>query len=170
VLIKNQKDDMRKLFVLGMVVLSFFAAYHVQAADKVAPASKAVVEKTAAPQAETKTIFSFQKELGLTDKQVADIKTLTMSLKDSMTETTKQITALRQDLNKMVIGKEDIKKIRAVLQKVANIQVDNTCRDLEVSRKVEAVLTPVQWSQWKDIQEKTKAEAKAEQAVPAAKE
>lgn len=161
---------MQKLLVGVMLVLGLSWIGYAQAADKVAPPAVPVVANVP-QQSEVKTIFSFQKELGLTDKQIADIKALTLGLKDSLTAKTQEILALRQNLKKMVAAKEDIKKIRVVLKKVADIQVDNTCRDLEVSRKVEAVLTPAQWSQWKAIQEKTRAEGmpKAASAQPAVK-
>ncbi len=145
-----------------MTVLGLSMAGYALAVEPVVPAAAAPV----AQPAEGKTIFSFQKELGLTDKQVTDIKTLTGGLKDALLAKTQQITILRQDLNKMVSEREEIKKIRAQLQKIADIQVDNTCRDLEVSRKVEAVLSAEQWKQWKGIQEKTRAEVQAKAVVP----
>ena len=49
-----------------------------------------------------KTIFDYQKELGLSDKQVTDIKALMGDLQKTLTDKTKDLTALRQDLADML--------------------------------------------------------------------
>ncbi|MBF0593416.1 MAG: hypothetical protein HQL22_00455 [Candidatus Omnitrophica bacterium] len=140
------------------------AAVPVAAAKAEVPTPAAAPVAAKMQQEEPKTIFSFQKELGLSDKQVTDLKAITDEMKKGLTDKSQEIMSLREDLNKMITAREDIAKIRKGLQRIADIQVDNTCMDLETSRKVEAILTVDQWSKWKSIQEAARAEAQMMQA------
>lgn len=112
------------------------------------------------------TIFSFQKELGLSDKQVEGLKALMNDLTENAAAKNQELAKLHQDLAKMLQNKEDIKKVRGQLQKIANMQVDNSVHNIEVTRKAEAILTPDQWKQWKTIQINAQ---NAPAAVPATK-
>lgn len=52
----------------------------------------------------------------------------------------------------MINKKENLKKIRKQLEKMARIQVDASYFDIKTARKVEDVLTPEQLAEWKAIQ------------------
>ena len=124
---------------------------------------------TDATKVAAKTIFDYQKTLGLSDQQITDIKALMSDLKKTLSEKAKDMAAMRQTLADMIKNKEDIKVIRKHLEKIAAMQVDNSCLDIETSRKVEAVLTPAQLAKWKDIQAKAVEEAVARAKAKAAK-
>jgi hypothetical protein len=125
---------------------------------------------TDASQAAAKTIFDYQKDLKLSDKQVADIKALMSDLQKALADKAKDMKEMRQALVYMIKNKEDMKGIRKQLEKIAMMQVDNSCLDIETSRKVESVLTSDQWTKWKDIQIKAVEEAAAKAKARAAKQ
>ena len=125
---------------------------------------------TDASKAAAKTIFDYQKDLGLSDKQVTDIKALMSDLQKTLSDKAKEMLAMRQTLVDMMKNKEDMAVIRKQLEKIAQLQVDNSCLDIETSRKVEGILTKDQWTKWKDIQTKAVEEAVAKAKAKAAKQ
>ncbi len=134
---------MRKALLVAVLVLGLVAPVFAQSA---APAG---VEQP-------KTIVDFQKELGLTDKQAGDIKKLLSDLQVMMAAKVQEVTNLRQQLVDLINKKGDMKQIRQIFEKMAAIQVDVSCRDIEVSRQVDSVLTADQIAKWKDIQQKSR--------------
>jgi Spy/CpxP family protein refolding chaperone len=113
---------------------------------------KAVAPKPEQPKAEVRTIYEYQEELGLANKQVDDLKKILGDFQAYFTEKKKTLAALQEELGEMIKNKEDLKKIRIQLEKIAAIQVDASYFDIETSRKVEGVLTPKQLAKWKNIQ------------------
>lgn len=148
------------VFVFGFVPVTFTLA--AEKAKVEAPVA-ATVENAAA-----KTIFDFQKELGMTDQQVAEMKKLMDNFQKVLKDKGVELNALRQELAGMIQSKKEIPVIRKQLQKIANIQVDASCFDVETSRKVDAVMTPEQLAKWKSLQEALKAQMVSEQAATAA--
>ncbi len=144
------------VFVFGVMSISI-----AQAAEQAKP------QAVAAPSANAgaKTIFDYQKEIGMSDKQVEDMKGLMANFQKVLGEKSTELTALRQDLAKMIQDKKEIPAIRQQLQKIADIQVDASIFDVETSRKVDAVLTPDQMAKWKTLQDTFKKEALAAQAA-----
>ncbi len=135
-----------------------------------APVPDAVAE---AQKQEIKTIFSYKAELGLTDKQEADIRKLLIDLQNTFTEKAKKLNTLRQELAQMIKDRANLRTIRRKIEEIGKIQVENTYLDIESSRKIENTLTPEQLKKWQDIQketrEKMQAVAKAKSAASAAK-
>ena len=130
-------------------------------------------QQPAADQPAVKTIFDYQKEIGMSDKQVTDMKKLTTDLQATHNEKAKDLMALRNDLGEMIKTKQDIAVIKKQMQKIASLQVDNSCLDIQASRNIEAIMTQDQLAKWKDIQKKfmeelQAAQAKAQAAAPAA--
>lgn len=107
---------------------------------------------------ETKTIFSFKDQIGLSDKQVENIKALLADLQKNMMEKSKALNALRDQLSEMLQNKDAMKVIRSKLQQIADLQVEASYSDIEISRKVEDIMTPAQLKKWKDIQAKARDE------------
>ena len=135
-------------------------------------ASVSFAQQPAADQPVVKTIFDYQKEIGLTDKQVADMKKLATDLQNALNEKAKELMTLRNGLGEMITAKQDIAVIKKQMQKIANLQVDNSCLDIQASRNIEAVMSQDQLNKWKDIQKKfmedlQAAQAKAQAAAPA---
>ena len=100
-----------------------------------------------------------------------DLKNVMTDFQKKMTDFQKDMAVLRQDLADLIQKKADLKAIRKQAEKVAALQVNATCADVETSRKVEAALTSAQIDQWKQIQEKSRQEIqeqmKAAQAAAA---
>jgi hypothetical protein len=133
-------------------------------------------QSAADQQPAVKTIFDYQKEIGLSEKQGADMKKLAMDLQNTLNEKAKELMTLRNGLGEMIKAKEDIAVIKKQMQKIASLQVDNSCLDIQASRNIEAIMTKDQLNKWKDIQKKfmedlqaAQAKAQAAVAVPAKK-
>ena len=138
-------------------------------------AQDASASKPAQPEAGIRTIYQYKAELGLTDKQESDLKKVLGDFQIYFIEAQKTLAALQAELGDMITKKEDIKKIRKQLEKMAVTQVDASCFDIETSRKVEGIFTPEQWAKWKAIQadfqkkiQERAVEAQAKQAAAAA--
>lgn len=157
-----KKGIFAMMFVFGAMALPL-----AQAAEEVK--ADAVAAPAVAPA--VKTIFDYQKEIGMSDKQVEEMKGLMTNFQKVLGEKGAQLNALRQDLATMIKDKKDVPAIREQLQKIANLQVEASVFDVETSRKIDAVLTPAQTTKWKALQETFRKEAMAAQAAaaPAAK-
>jgi hypothetical protein len=127
-------------------------------------ASVSFAQQPAADQPVVKTIFDYQKEIGLSDKQVTDMKKLTTDLQNTLNEKAKELMTLRNDLGEMINTKKDIAMIKKQMQKIANLQVDNSCLDIQASRDIEVIMTQDQMNKWKEIQKKFMEELQAAQA------
>lgn len=103
-----------------------------------------------------KSIFAYEKELGLTQHQVQSLKDILSGFQDFLNDKVKEITNLRTTLNDMIAKQADIKAIRGVLEQMSRIQIDISCNDIETARKVPGVLMPSQFEKWKQIQEKAR--------------
>ena len=126
--------------------------------------SMSFAQQPATDQPAVKTIFDYQKEIGLSDKQAVDMKKLTTDLQATLNEKAKDLMTLRTDLGEMIRSKQDIAVIKKQMQKIANLQVDNSCLDIQASRNIEAVMTQDQLNKWKEIQKKFMEELQAAQA------
>jgi Spy/CpxP family protein refolding chaperone len=103
-------------------------------------------------EAQTKTIYQYKTELGLTDKQESDLKKILVDFQVYFTDKKKVLAALQKELGGMISKKEDMNKIRKQMEKMARAQVDASCYDIETARKVETILTPEQMAKWRTIQ------------------
>ena len=154
---------MRKLLkivfiaVVGMQLSTLSSFAETKAAK---PAQEA--QKQEAQKQEVKTIFNYKSELGLTDKQSEDMKTLVSKLQTTLNEKGKEISELRQGLSQMIKNKDALSIIRPQLKKIADLQVDISYSDIETARKIEGVLTPAQMKKWQDIQLSSLDKLKAE--------
>ncbi len=149
---------MRKAIVLA-TVLSLGFSLNCFAAKE--PAKPAAVNQTKESK-EAKTIFSFKDELSLSDKQIESIKSLLAELQSTMNEKAKSLNTLRQELSAMLKDRDSLKVIKVKLEQIADVQVDASYIDVDISRKVEDVLTSDQMKKWKDIQQKARDEAMKE--------
>ncbi|MFH0753962.1 MAG: hypothetical protein V2A70_05295 [Candidatus Omnitrophota bacterium] len=141
---------MKTWMLTGVLLIGVVST--VLAAD---PAVKTpAAEMSQAQKQGMKTIFDYQKEVGLTDKQVGDMQKIMNDLQTTLNDKAKDLTTMRQDLTAMINKKDEIKNIKALMQKIANLQVENSCMDIEASRKVEEIMKPDQINNWKEIQKK----------------
>ena len=162
------RSSVRTLSVV-MGMLAVFCVGNVMAQVPQQSVSSPAIQATPA----VKTVFDYQKELGLSDKQVADLKKVMTDFQTKMTDFQTKMTGLRQELANLIQKKADMKMIRRQAEKVSALQVDATCADIETSRTVETIMTLAQITQWKEIQDKSRQEmqeqmnaARAAQAAP----
>jgi Spy/CpxP family protein refolding chaperone len=143
---------MKKL--IALIIISLFCIQLVPAvsfaADKSAKPAKAATQEE--PKKEFKSIFDYKTQLGLTDKQVEDMKALVAKLQTMLNEKGKVLLDMRNDLAKMIRDRDALNNIKAQLRKVADLQIDISYSDIETARKIEGVLTPTQLKKWQDIQ------------------
>lgn len=99
-----------------------------------------------------KTIFSYQKELGLTDKQVENLKNTLADFQKFVAEQKKALVQLQKELSDMMNNNESLRLIRSKFEQISRIQVDVSCKDIETSRNIEGELTPTQLSKWRALQ------------------
>jgi predicted RNase H-like nuclease (RuvC/YqgF family) len=130
------------------------------AEDKSAKQSKPAAQET--QKKEVKTIFNYKTELGLSDKQVEDMKALVSKLQTTLNEKGKMLLDLRNDLAKMIREKDNLGTIKSQLKKIADLQVEISYMDIETARKIEGVLAPKQLKKWQDIQISSLDKVKAE--------
>ena len=112
------------------------------------------------PQAQTKTIFSFKSELGLTDDQEVKLKALLYDEQSFIDANNATLKTLGTALGKMIKDKADMQGIKNKLEEISQIQVKVSYRNIEDSRKVEMILSPDQLAKWKDIQKNFSSESK----------
>lgn len=114
----------------------------------------------ATPSAQ-KTIFDFQKELALTDQQVADIKKLLGDLARTLKVTQAKITVLNYEVEELIKAEGDLKVIKDKLEEEGNLRADARYADVTASRSINKVLSESQLAAWKDLQTKERAKAAA---------
>jgi len=144
-----------KKFVL-LVVLSLCFTFNVFAKDK-------DVDKVVAGgqnQQVIKTIFDYQNELGLSNKQIQNLKDKIADFQKYFTEQQKTLVGLQKELKQLFSDNASIRLIRSKLEQISRIQVDVSCRDIETSRNIERELTPAQLKKWKALQLEARKEAK----------
>ena len=106
-----------------------------------------------AQQKAGQSIFEYKKELALTDDQEKNLHDIITKLQSYLADRTKEIDGLRAELNKMIVDKADLYKIKAKLRAIAQIQADASYEDISSSRAIETELTATQLSKWHNIQE-----------------
>ncbi len=111
--------------------------------------------------AKVKTIFDYKQELALTDQQVATMKAALVELNESIKSGRTGLNQLEAEY-KALIAKEDITiaEARAKLQQIADSTVSLRLKDLEISRKITATLSPEQRIKWRSIQAQMRGQSK----------
>lgn len=141
---------------LGTAALFCAMAFSCSAQGLLNPEASANPNK----QEEVKTIFSFKSEIALTDEQENKIKALLYDEQSLLNGDTNTLKLMAADLSKLIEKKEDMAVIKSRLEDISRIQVGISCRNIEDSRKVEAILSPVQLKKWQDIQKAFSAQTK----------
>ncbi|MFA5336915.1 MAG: hypothetical protein WC330_01120 [Candidatus Omnitrophota bacterium] len=98
------------------------------------------------------SIFEFKQELSLTDKQEENLHKIVAKLQSTLVEKQKELKDLRVELNKMIVEKASLGKIRSKLQAIARIQADATYEDIASTRAIETELTAAQFTKWRSMQ------------------
>ena len=78
-----------------------------------------------AQQKAGQSIFEYKKELSLTDDQEKNLHDIITKLQSYLADRSKEIDGLRAELNKMIVDKADLYKIKAKLRAIAQILSDS---------------------------------------------
>jgi len=137
-------------------------AYSAEKSDKAAqkPAAAETPQPAASPQ--VKTIFSYAKELGLSDNQLQKLKDVVTGFRDKFVSLRQKLSDADKELSDMIKNDASLEQIKAKLQEIAEMQVDLRYSDIETSRKINSLLTADQLKKWRQIQEEAMAKEKAE--------
>lgn len=101
-----------------------------------------------------KNIFSFKKEIGMTDEQENKIKALIYDIQQSLGTNKSKLDTLTIELSRMIKNKESMRLIRKKLEEISKIQIESTYTDIEIGRKIEDVLSSDQLKKWNAIKER----------------
>jgi len=138
---------MKRAVLLVALVLCF--TFNVFAQDKGEAKQQVVI----------KTIFAYQKELSLSDKQVQNLKDTLAGFQKYLIEQKKVLVDLQKQLNEMISNATALKQIRKKLEEISRIQVDISYKDVETSRNIEGELSSAQLTKWKGLQLEARKEA-----------
>lgn len=135
---------MKKIFLALTLFLGLSASTWAAPAPAASPA-------TAAPQ-QIKTMWDYQKELGLSDKQISDLKAAVTDLEKSVRSQQERLKPLDAQLNDQISKEASLDQVRVTLQQIAAIQIEIRLADVSTSRKINSILTADQLKKWRDIQ------------------
>jgi Spy/CpxP family protein refolding chaperone len=113
----------------------------------------------AATPAPVKTMWDYQKDLGLTDSQIANIKQAVQDLEKTVRGQQERLKPLDTQLNEQIAKEASNEELRATLQQIAAVQIDIRLADVNTSRKINSILSAEQLKQWREIQKTARAAA-----------
>lgn len=124
----------------------------------VAPAMAQQPSASPSPK-QVPTIFSYEKELGLSADQVTKMKARLQALQTSVSASREKLGALQKEYATLV-GNEatPLTTIEAKLKEIAAVQVASQMEDLKASRDILAILTKDQLTKWRSIQAAARAQ------------
>ncbi|MBN9420439.1 MAG: periplasmic heavy metal sensor [Candidatus Eremiobacteraeota bacterium] len=106
-----------------------------------------------------KTLFDYKQELGLSDEQIANMKTFLTELNGSVKASRAQISKLETEYRALISSDSTTTgQARAKLTEIADATVVMRLKDLEISRKITNAMTPEQRGKWKSIQVQVRTE------------
>jgi len=113
-------------------------------------------------QGQAKTIFSYKRELDLTNKQEEKLKKLIADFQKYLTDTRKQLNQLQSELAEFMRTKASLWSIKSKIEKISRLQGEMAYTDIETARNVENVLTASQLAKWNKIQQDSRRTAAAQ--------
>ncbi len=130
------------------------------------PEAARLAEQQAAKKAdETPTIFSYQKEIGLSDEQVQRMKDRLNALNATMARNRELLAILEQQCNALLLNETaSLGTIEARLNEIAALLVASQMEDLRTSRDIMAMISSEQLSNWRSIQQAAQVGAHRDQA------
>jgi hypothetical protein len=120
-------------------------------------ASPAIMFAQSSPP--SRTMFDYQKELGLTSDQIAKIKGAVTALQAKLADYRNKEKILNADRQTEIVNNADIGQIRKTLHALADLQIEANLADIETSRAINSTLSPEQLKAWHDIQAKIQSQA-----------
>ena len=158
---------MKIVLAVTVFIVSLFSTLSIFAEESVMSSGQ---QQAAVSQEQpvVKTIFSYKKELKITDKQEKELIRLMTGLQDNLTKKRKEITELNSELANMINEKKSLKLIKRNIYNITRLQADALYADIEAARKIEDIFSKEQFASWKAIQAENQRElsqkAKEDQA------
>lgn len=134
---------MRAVTVLILVALSLLAS-----------------AQTPQPAKKSKTLVDYQSELGLSDRQVADVKRTLDLFKSEIKAYQSQLVETERSLAARIKAGAPIEEIKTDLRQSSDLRFQLRYLDVVTSRKVEAILSPDQMARWREIQQTKRGQAR----------
>jgi len=104
-----------------------------------------------AAQPERKTVLAYKDELKLTDAQVGKVKAILGEFDESSKATYGKAAEVDGEARKLLESNGDINEIGNKIKDSFALQAQLVINEIVAGRKIDAVLTPEQAKQWKDI-------------------
>jgi hypothetical protein len=112
------------------------------------------------PTAKIKTIWDYEKELGLTAAQSKIMKDALGGLQKQLVGLRQQLLEAERQLKSLIEEEAPIEPINAKLQQISQIQVQIRLADIQTSRKINEVMEAEQLDKWRNIQKQARQQAK----------
>lgn len=116
----------------------------------------------AAPPAQQRTLWSYDKELGLSAQQVSTLKAAVKYMADRLMTLRTQQNAQQKQLTEMIKQDVDAAQIRGKARLLLETELELRMLDIETAQKMKRALTPAQLAKWRTIQ----AQQRAAHAAP----
>ncbi len=108
----------------------------------------------------TKYLWDFKTELGLSNDQVAKLQGIYDENKKALQGLRANLETGKKESRKLIDQNADLSVIRTQLMANAKILVEVEMANIEKSRKIRQILTPLQLSKWFKIQEDVREKGK----------
>jgi Spy/CpxP family protein refolding chaperone len=153
------KKNLLVLFAMAALLVGgvWQAAFAAPKASK-APASPPAVsipESAVSPapeQQQVKTIWDYEKDLGLTQDQIQKMKDLFSKMQTQLADLNKKLEGAGQELKDMLTQGGNPDQIKAKLQEISNIRADINYIDIDTAQKINKTMSEKQLKDWREIQ------------------
>ena len=109
---------------------------------------------TAAPQNKTKTIFDFEKELGISADQLKKLKDSVNSFNTDIKDQNEKLKQANKELGDLVNSEASLDKIKEKLTQIGAIELNIRLTNVKLSRSVSEILSKDQMKKWREIQKR----------------
>jgi|GEM_PF-3163155 len=129
------------------------AAFAAPKASK-APASPPAVSAPAdsVGQQQVKTIWDYEKDLGLTQDQIKKMKDLFTNMQTQLADLNKKLEKAGQELKDLLSQGGTPEQIKTKLQEISNIRADINYIDIDTAQKINKTMSEKQLKDWREIQ------------------
>lgn len=101
------------------------------------------------------TIFDYKPDLLLTDQQEQEIRQILAGLARELDLQRARLTLATHELAELLKREAPLRQIKQQLELEAAIRAALSYEDIAASRRINAILSPEQLSQWRNIQERS---------------
>lgn len=122
----------------------------------------AIAAQAAPPAPQQRTLWSYDKELGLSGQQVAALKAAVKTMTDRLPVLRGQQQSQARAVADLIRADAEASLIRARARALLETELELRMLDIETAQKMKRTLKPAQLTKWRAIQ----AQQRAQQAKP----